>query len=64
MPELQRILDVAATTPDITIDMQGVRHVYREAVGFLASCRDKGIKLKNCPAYVRELFGIGRDDEQ
>jgi len=63
---LQNVLDAEPKTADLTLDLQEVRLVYREGVRFLATCKAKGIKLKNCPAYIRELLGIGREtgDEQ
>ena len=66
LPELQAILDTEPGIADLTLDLQEVRLVYREGVRFLATCKAKGIKLKNCSAYIRELLGIGREtgDEQ
>jgi hypothetical protein len=66
LSELQAVLDAGPKIADVTIDLQEVRLVYREGVRFLATCKGKGIKLKNCPAYIRELLGIGREtgDEQ
>jgi hypothetical protein len=63
---LQNVPNAEPKTADLTLDVQEVRLVYREAVRFLAPCKAKGIKLKNCPAYTRELLGIGREtgDEQ
>ena len=54
LPELQSILDAEARSADVSIDLQEVRHVYREAVGFFATCRVNGITLKNCPPYIYE----------
>lgn len=66
LPGLQAVLDAEPKIADLTLDLQEVRLVYREGVRFLATCMAKGIKLKNCPAYIRELLGIGREtgDEQ
>jgi hypothetical protein len=66
LPGLQAVLDAEPEIADLTLDLQEVRLVYREGVRFLATCKAKGIKLKNCPAYIRELLGIGREtgDEQ
>jgi hypothetical protein len=61
LPELQAILDAEPKIADLTFDLQEVRLVYREGVRFLATCKAKGIKLKNCPAYIRELLGIRRE---
>jgi hypothetical protein len=54
LPELQSVLDAEARSADVTIDLQEVRHVYRDAVGFFATCRANRITLKNCPPYIHE----------
>ena len=66
LPGLQDVLNAEPNIADLTLDLQEVRLVYREGVRFLASCKAKGIKLKNCPAYIRELLETGRGtgDEQ
>ncbi len=60
LPELQNILDAEPAIADLTFDLQEVGLVYREGVRFLATCKSKGIKLKNCPEYVRECLRSGR----
>jgi hypothetical protein len=35
--------------------------VDRETVRFLAACEARGIKLANCPSYVREWIERGSD---
>jgi hypothetical protein len=60
LPELQAVLDAEPKIADLTLDLQEVRLVYRQGVRFLANCKAKGIKLKNCPAYIRELLRTGR----
>lgn len=57
VPELQKLLDVDGDASDITLDLQELRLVDRQVIGFLASCEARGIKLKNCPSYVREWMG-------
>ena len=66
LPGLQDVVDAEPKIADLTLDLQEVRLVYREGVRFLATCKAKGIKLKNCPAYIRELLGVRREtgDEQ
>jgi anti-anti-sigma regulatory factor len=54
LPELQRVLDSEAGGKPIVLDLEDVRLVDREVVGFLAQCEAKQIRLENCPAYVRE----------
>jgi hypothetical protein len=58
--ELQRLIDAV-------LDLEDVKLVDREAVSFLARCEASGIKLDNCPAYVREWLRhavdeTGKDD--
>jgi hypothetical protein len=60
LPDLQTVLDAEVKTPDLTLDLGEVRLVNRGALRFLADCEAKGIKLKNCPAYIREWLGADR----
>ena len=52
--ELQRLLDLEAGRENIALDLQDITLVDREALKFLARCEAEGIRLENCPAYVRE----------
>ena len=61
MPELQKLIEAEAEVAAITFDLQEVRLVDREAVRFLASCESRGIKLRNCPPYIREWIETGSD---
>ena len=36
------------------LDLKEVNLVSREVVRFLAQCEHDGIKIQNCPAYIRE----------
>jgi anti-anti-sigma regulatory factor len=38
----------------IVLDLKDLTLVDRDAVRFLARCEADSIKLKNCPAYIRE----------
>jgi hypothetical protein len=46
---------------DIVLDLRDVRLAHRDAVRFLRACEADGMKLENCPAYVREWMGRERD---
>jgi len=59
LSELQRLLEGEAA--EITFDLEEVRLVDRQTVRFLASCEARGIKLRNCPLYVREWMGTRSD---
>lgn len=36
------------------LDLKEVNLVSREVVRFLAQCEDSGVKIQNCPPYIRE----------
>ena len=52
VPELKELFDCHYR--DIILDLRDVRLADRDAVRFLRSCEADGMKLENCPAYVRE----------
>jgi hypothetical protein len=52
--ELERLLGLESSIRDITFDLQDITTVDRDGVEFLKGCEAGGIKLKNCPAYIRE----------
>ena len=45
----------------IILDLRDLRLADRDAVRFLRSCEVDGMKLKNCPAYVREWMDREKD---
>jgi anti-anti-sigma regulatory factor len=51
--ELQRLFGLETVDHHIVLDLRDVTLVDRDAVKFLARCETTGIKLRNCPAYVR-----------
>ena len=46
---------------NIILDLRDVRLADRDAVTFLRVCEADGMKLENCPAYVREWMGREKD---
>jgi anti-anti-sigma regulatory factor len=58
--ELQRFLGPESAGTGLILDLKGVRLVDAEAVEFFARCENAGIKLRNCPAYVREWIASSR----
>jgi hypothetical protein len=56
--ESQHVQDLKARTENmedgIVFDLEEVRVVDLDAVHFLTVCEAKGIKLRNCPPYIRE----------
>jgi anti-anti-sigma regulatory factor len=54
LAELQKLLESEASEHSLVLDLNEVKLVDRDVVSFLAGCERKGIKLANCPAYIRE----------
>jgi anti-anti-sigma regulatory factor len=52
--ELQALFTPASQGRPITLDLKDLTLVDQDAVSFLARCEADGIRLKNCPAYIRE----------
>ena len=59
--EVERALRAEADICKVMLDLEELRLVDRAAVQFLGACEASGIQLKNCPPYIREWIGIGRD---
>lgn len=45
----------------IILDLRELRLADRDAVKFLKGCEADGMKLENCPAYVREWMEREKD---
>jgi len=52
--ELNSLFKSEAEGRRIVLDLKDLTLVDREAVRFLERCETDSIKLKNCPAYIRE----------
>ena len=46
---------------NVILDLQDLRLANRDAVRFLRACEADGMKLKNCPAYVRRWIDREND---
>src|ERR1700723_1408337 len=57
--ELQKLFDL--DYQNIILDLQDVRLADRDAVRFLRGCQADGVRLENCPAYVREWMDREQD---
>jgi len=57
--ELKELFDTDYRS--IILDLQDVRLADRDAVRFLRGCEADGMKLENCPAYVREWMNREKD---
>ena len=47
----------------IVLDLKQIQLVDQDTVRFLARCEAEGIKLENCPAYIREWIARARDEK-
>ncbi len=59
--EMEALLGSEASTREIVLDLKDLTLVDRDAVRFLERCEADSIKLKNCPAYIREWITRERD---
>ena len=57
--ELKELLD--RDYRNIILDLRDLRLADRDAVRFLRGCEADGVKLENCPAYVREWMEREKD---
>jgi hypothetical protein len=46
---------------NVILDLQDLRLANRDAVRFLRACEADGMKLENCPAYVRRWMDREKD---
>ena len=51
--ELSRLIEVP-TERDIVLDLKDVGVIDREVMRFFLRCEAAGVKLENCPSYLRE----------
>jgi anti-anti-sigma regulatory factor len=59
--ELQNLLRSETRGLNVTFDLEEVKLVDRQVVKFLGACEGQGIRLRNCPSYVREWIDTGGD---
>jgi predicted metal-binding protein len=59
IPELKQLFD--HDYRNVILDLRDLRLADRDAVRFLRGCEGDGMKLENCPAYVREWMDREKD---
>jgi hypothetical protein len=52
--DLKKLLDSETTGEPLVLDLADVTLVSQEAIDFLSTCEEYGIKVEPCPGYVRE----------
>jgi hypothetical protein len=60
--DLAALLDGEAVGRTVVLDLKDLVLVDRDIVRFLRACEGHGVKLRNCPPYIREW--IAREEEQ
>jgi anti-anti-sigma regulatory factor len=58
--ELQSAIESEGAGRSIALDLKDLALVDREAVRYLERCETHGIRIENCPAYIREWIGRER----
>ncbi len=58
--ELQCLFGQEPKGSSVALDLEEVRTVDAVVIEFLARCEDSGIRLRNCPAYVRDWIASSR----
>jgi anti-anti-sigma regulatory factor len=59
--ELKTLIDSEAAGHRIVLDLKDLTLVDRDVVKFLEQCNSDGIRLRNCPPYIREWIARERD---
>jgi hypothetical protein len=59
--ELRKLFELDTDSRAVVLDLKNVRLVDREVMGFLARSEADGVRIENCPAYVREWMEREKD---
>ena len=59
--ELRRLFVLQTDYRDIVLDLEDVSVIDREVMRFFVSCEADGVKLENCPPYIREWMEREKD---
>jgi hypothetical protein len=51
--ELSALLALESSARAVALELKDLVLVDRDAVGFLRTCAERGIELRNCPQYIR-----------
>jgi len=61
LAELNKLFELETDYRDIVVDLKEVNLVSREVMGFLARSQRDGVKLENCPPYIRKWMSREND---
>jgi predicted metal-binding protein len=59
--ELKRLFELQTDYPDIVLDLKDVGVIDRDVMLFFMHCEEDGVKLENCPPYIREWIEREKD---
>ena len=59
--ELRSLFELQTDYRSNVLDLKDVSWVDRDVIGFLVRCEADGVKLENCPAYIREWMERGKN---
>ena len=59
LAELQQTIDLEIGKQPLALELEGLKLVDQTIVQYLARCEKQGIRLDNCPAYIREWIASG-----
>mgnify|MGYP001544540738 CR=1 FL=1 len=62
LAELRRTVEMEAARQEVALDIENLQLVDREVVAYLAQCEMSGVRIQNCPMYIREwIASSGRE---
>ena len=61
--ELKRLFELQTDYRNTVVDLRDVSGVDREVMRFFICCEADGVKIENCPPYIREWMEREKDDE-
>jgi hypothetical protein len=59
--ELRRLFELQTDCRNIVLDLKDVGVIDRDVTRFLVRCEADGVKLQNCPSYIREWMEREKD---
>jgi hypothetical protein len=59
--ELRRLFEPQTDYRDIILDLKDVGVIDRDVMRFFVRCEADGVKLENCPSYIREWMEREKD---
>jgi hypothetical protein len=59
--ELRRLFELQTDCRNIVLDLKDVGVIDRDVTRFLVRCEADGVKLQNCPSYIREWVEREKD---